>query len=284
MGNTSTTSVNESASDLLDRWLAHRQQEERGDADQAPESGDERDAGPATEPEPEPEIQVSVSEDAGPNPDDKPEPIETVEEFEEFAHPVPALGGAPGAPSSLGPESPGEAPLAAPAPAPVATGASVPHLHKPPTPVRRPVAAPTPGLVLFSPRRGFRHLLTTTGALLAAGVGIAGFVAWEARTLISFGVAGGMLAALFLVWKLRGRTTGTQITIEDGMLRIAQGKGRHLFPLAGAHPPIDILGEPGRRNWKVLIQRRGMPPFVITRKMVEPSEFTEVIRHFRPDA
>ncbi len=138
--------------------------------------------------------------------------------------------------------------------------------------------------MLFSPRRGLRHVLTAIAALLAAGVGIAGYLAWLAQTPTSFGVAGGMVAALLLVWKVRGRTNSTHITIENGMLRIEQGKSRHLFPLASAHPPIDIIGEPGRRSWKVLIQRRGMPPFVITRKMVEPIGFSEAIRHFRPDA
>ena len=68
------------------------------------------------------------------------------------------------------------------------------------------------------------------------------------------------------------------------MLRVVQGHSVHQFPLAGSHPPIDVLGEPGRRSWKVLIQRRGMPPYAITRRMVEPVEFTDALRHFRPDA
>ena len=91
------------------------------------------------------------------------------------------------------------------------------------------------------------------------------------------------LAAGLLVWA-RGRATGTTVKVEDGMLKIAQGASHHQFPLTGSYPPIDVLGDPADRSWKVLIQRRGMGPFVVTRGMVDPAEFTEVIRRFRPRA
>jgi hypothetical protein len=249
MSDTSTRPVNEAAYDLFDRWLAHRQQE----SDVV--------AGHGTV---------------------EPDVVETDEDFEEFAHPAPALGGVAAAPPSLGPEPTGEAgPLPAAAPSPVTVGASVPH---PPEPAAAPAAAPIPGLVLFTPRRGLRPVVTGAVALLAVGAVVSGFLAWLAPAPTSIGVAVGLAVAALLAGKLRARTTGSRVTIEHGVLRIVQGDTRHQFPLAGAHPPIDVLGEPGQRSWRVLIQRRGMSPFVITRTMVDPVDFTEALRQFRPQA
>jgi hypothetical protein len=135
--------------------------------------------------------------------------------------------------------------------------------------------------VLFSPRRGARRALTAVAVLLATGAGVAGHRAWESQGSTDIGITGGLLLFLLLARTLRRHTHGSAVSIEKGVLRIVQGNSRHLFPLAGTHPPISILGEPGDRGWKVLIQRRGMPPFVVNRRMVEPGAFTEAIRHFR---
>lgn len=279
MSNTSTRSVNESAYDLFDRWMAHREQENAAVAGHRtgndPEVSPEPDVAPPAE-EVAAEVTAQVIDEAV----EEHEVVETEEDFEEFAHPAPALGGVAAAPPSLGPEPTGEAgpSLPAPAPSPVTVGASAP----PHPPRAVPTAAPVPGLVLFSPRRGFRHVLTGVAALLAAGTGIAGYLARQSPTPTTIGAAAGLLAVLVLTWKLRSRTTGTQVTIEHGVLRIVQGDSRHQFPLVGTHPPIDVVGEPGQRSWRVLIQRRGMAPFVITRAMVDPADFTEALRHFRP--
>ena len=46
---------------------------------------------------------------------------------------------------------------------------------------------------------------------------------------------------------------------------------------------MQVIGEPGRRGWKVLFLRRGMSPFVIDSSMVDPHEFTSVLRYYRPE-
>lgn len=252
MSKTSAESLHDSANELLNRWLAYRQ---TGVPDVA------------TEKAPAASFEVA----------------EPVVEPEEVARP--ALGGAAAAPSAQGPEI-AEVPadLHAASLPPEPTGASAPT--EPPPPVRRRPAPPArpPGLVLFSPRRGARRALTAVAGLLAVGVGIAGYRAWESHGSTDIGVAGGLALVLLLAWTLRKHTHGATVSIENGVLRIVQGKSRHLFPLVGTHPPISILGKPGDRGWKVLIQRRGMPPFVVNRRMVEPGAFTEAIRHFRPEA
>ena len=303
MSGTSTTRPNEPAYDLFDRWLAHRQQEndvvaERHDS--APPVAAEQ-AVPVEElvPVEEPVVAVELPQAETVDPlgaldldfqtpgradlQDT-EVIQTEEEFEEFAHP--ALGGAAGAPPSLGPETAEVSAVHQPAPTRSpetvdALAAEPPAPVEPPAPAR-PATAP-PGLVLFSPRRGARTLVTVVAAVLAGATGVAGYLAWQAPTRTSIGVAAVLGVALFLAWRLRDATDSTAVTIERGVLRVVRGRSVHQFPLAGSQPPIDLVGEPDRRSWKVLIQRRGMPPFVITRRMVDPVEFTETLRHFRPD-
>lgn len=275
MSKTSAESLHDSANELLDRWLAHHR---------PPVDG-----GTAVEPAEPAGVAAAVTvvaPEAEPVPGPTREVAEPVVEPEEVARP--ALGGAAAAPSAQGPEI-AEVPadLHAASLPPEPTGASAPtEPATPPAPVRRRTGAParTPGLVLFSPRRGARRALTVVAALLAAGTGIAGYRAWESHGSTDIGVAGGLALVLLLAWTLRKHTHGATVSIENGVLRIVQGKSRHLFPLVGTHPPISILGKPSDRGWKVLIQRRGMPPFVVNRRMVEPGAFTEAIRHFRPEA
>lgn len=146
------------------------------------------------------------------------------------------------------------------------------------------VAADLPGLVLFSPRRGARRALTVLALLAVAALAVAGLVAWQARTATTYAVAGGLAALVAALWSARGRATGTRVSIEDGVLRVVQGTSQHRFPLTGTYPPIDVVGSPGDRGWKVLIQRKGMAPYAVTRSMVDPAEFTDALRRFRPRA
>lgn len=195
---------------------------------------------------------------------------QTIEDISEFAHPAPELGGTAGAPPSLGPETEGQAePPSTPAPSPVTTGAS---------------ASFPPEIVLSPPRAGARRLLTVLAVVLALAAVAAGVEARRAPALFTMGLTGGLVAVLLLTVWARARARGTRVTIEDGRLKVAQGGSKHVFPLVGTHPQMDVIGEPGQRGWKVLIQRRGLPAFVITESMVDPQEFTEVLRRFRPGA
>lgn len=289
MSGTSTTRHNEPAYDLFDRWLAHRQREADavgGHHDSALPVGAVEQAPPVDElVEPVTPVDLDFRTPGGTDHQDT-EVIRTEEEFEEFAHP--ALGGAAGAPPSLGPgtaEVPAvHQPAATGSPETVEALAAEPPPGpvEPPAPAGRPATSP-PALVLFSPRRGARTIVTGVAAVLAGATGMAGYLAWQAPTRTSIGVAAGLAVALVLAWRLRDATDSTAVTIEQGVLRVVRGPSVHQFPLAGSHPPIEVLGEPGERSWKVLIQRRGMPPFVITRRMVDPVAFTETLRHFRPE-
>jgi hypothetical protein len=140
------------------------------------------------------------------------------------------------------------------------------------------------GLVLFAPRAGLRPVLTAATVVSGAATGLWVLAAFLFPTSTTLGVATALAVLTCVLWQARMRARGTAVTVEDGVLKIARGESRHQFPLTGVHPPIDIVGEPGSRGWKVLIQRRGMAPYVVDDRMVDPFEFTETIRRFRPRA
>jgi hypothetical protein len=157
----------------------------------------------------------------------------------------------------------------------------------PPTAVpteERLAALEAPGLILFSPRPGLRPVLTAATAVCGAGTALWVLVAFLFPTTATLGAAAVLAILTGLLWQARMRATGSVVTIEDGVLKIVRGESRHQFPLTGVHPPIDVVGEPGERGWKVLIQRRGMAPYVVDDRMVEPFEFTDAIHRFRPRA
>ena len=183
-----------------------------------------------------------------------------LEHWQEEPHPVPRFARAE--------------PAAAAAPPTQEAGSS-------PLPASPAAAAP---LLLFSPRAGLRPLLTVATVLCGAATGLWVLVAIVFPTNSTLGAAAVLAALTGALWQARMRARGTLVTIEDGVLKVVRGESRHQFPLTGVHPPIDIVGEPGHRAWKVLIQRRGMAPYVVDDRMVDPYEFTDAIRRFRPRA
>lgn len=304
---TSTSPASTPALDLFDRWLAHHR-------DEAAATGD----GPSTTAE---EVSVGAQPTViTPTPDARELVVPHAPSADDAGRAVLAALAEPAvdSPTAPRPESLGvaadattpEVPtpevravsLRAPTPvlavqsASAAAGALTPPRSaapvrpaRPPaavkaSPVKRPVPTPGPGLVIFTPRRGARRVITALLVVATAATAAAGLAAWEARTTTSYAVACALGAVAALLLSARGRATGTEVSVENGMLRIAQGPTLHRFPLAGSYPPIDVLGEPGDRGWKVLIQRRGMAPYAVTASMVDPADFTEMIRRFRPDA
>lgn len=263
----STSTTGADPADLLDRWLSHRQAAELPVQDVVEPR--------AAVPDPRPLVaagalsaveagrvvveafvaQLPVSTGQDPVDEDGPEPA----------------AGVPAVP----------APAADPFDVPPVV-ASVPTQVPPSS--RRPPVTPAPGSVTLPPRRGARRALTLLTALALAATVAAGAVWWSERTTTTVAVAGGLLLVSWALSALRSRATGTEVSIVDGVLRVQQGDSVHRFPLTGVHPPIEVLGAPSDRGWKVVIQRRGMGPYVITSRMTDPQLLTDAIRVHRPHA
>lgn len=144
--------------------------------------------------------------------------------------------------------------------------------------------AEDPGeLVRFTPVRT-RRLVASLAALVAlAAAAVAAYAAWQSRDTTSVGLAAGLGAVTLLLLRLRAGVTTAHVTIDaSGRLEIRRGTSRTVFDLASGYTPIDELGEPTDRSWRVLIQRKGMRPFVVDRRLVRPQEFSPVLRRYVP--
>ena len=93
----------------------------------------------------------------------------------------------------------------------------------------------------------------------------------------------GVLALLTVVLAmLRSGAPVTRVTVRAGRLDIVRGESRYCFDLTDDQTRIDVVGNPGERRWRVLFHRRSLTPYVVDKAMVDPVEFTRILRRHRP--
>ncbi len=173
-------------------------------------------------------------------------------------------------------------PPARPTPAPAATAATAPT----PAPVRASAPATPPTAALPTELHSPGGVRAATGMLLLlalAATGVAGYVARQDPTETALGVTGVLALLTAVIWAVRAGASPTRMSLQQGRLEIRSAAGRHLFDLANPHTSIEVRGRPGSRGWKVLFHRRAMAPFVVDSSMVDPTAFTEILLHHRPD-
>lgn len=139
----------------------------------------------------------------------------------------------------------------------------------------------------FRPRTAARRV---TGLLLLAALAGTTFLAWRAYQdraradleddLVLLAIA----AVLTLVlWAARASTSVTHVEMESGRLSVTRNGDTWRCDLAGRGTPVEVVGTPGRRGWKVVFPRPGRSPHVVDASMVDPAHFTRVLAHYRPD-
>ena len=184
-------------------------------------------------------------------------------------------------PETTRPEEPASLPLRE-APAveseqvPVVESRVEPATHARPDPVRS-----LPQTIFFKPRGGTQRIL---GLLLLVFVALTAAAAWWAyqdRSYTSYAIAGIALVVTGVIWATRTSATPARLTLHGSELEIVRSGSKTLFDLA--HVQVEMHGKPGGRGWKVLILRRSMRPYVIDSSMVDPREFTYVVRYFHPE-
>ncbi|WP_435742404.1 hypothetical protein [Nocardioides sp. SYSU DS0663] len=156
-----------------------------------------------------------------------------------------------------------------------------------PAGTRDPAGAPTApesGNAVFAPRTGARRLVGLVLLLAAGATAGAAYVAHDRRTTFAVGIAVTLGVLTLLVWAVRASWPTTRLSVTAGQLEVLRGGGRFVFDLRSSYTPIEVVGQPGERGWKVLFHRRSMAPFVIDSSMVDPEEFMRILRHHRPDA
>ena len=137
--------------------------------------------------------------------------------------------------------------------------------------------------VEFAPRTGARRLVGWLLLLAAAGLVVAVVMAIDDPTTLTVGVAGTMFVLTLALWAIRAASPTARLSVHAGQLEVVQGGGRFVFELTGGYTPIQVVGAPGDRHWKVMFIRRNMDPFVVDSSMVAPQEFMDVLRRYRPE-
>ncbi|MBS4752785.1 hypothetical protein KG112_08190 [Nocardioides sp. zg-ZUI104] len=134
------------------------------------------------------------------------------------------------------------------------------------------------------PARG-RARLVLSLILLAtlAGTAVAGYVAYQDRTVAAIGLAGTLGFLSLVVWAVRTGCTTTKLTLRRGQLSIERGGHTEVVDIANPYHAVAIVGEPGHRRWTVLIERAGQPLIVISSAMVDPYWFTGLLYRIRPE-
>ncbi|GCD90599.1 hypothetical protein [Nocardioides sp. LS1] len=278
MGNASSGAAGESAFDLFDRWLAHREgrAEEDNDIEPPIEIVDDPLFDESFVPSHheelalEPDIVPILA--LPPEPEPQPEPEDPGRAVFDLFNSAPVTS-APVAEESRGAVAAEPLPQAA---APEA--APEPPAAREPEPEHDVI----PGVVEFAPRTGTRRLVALLLLVCVAATAVAGYVAYLDRTTPAIGIAAALALLTMVVWGVRAGAATAHLTVRGGQLEIVRGGGRNVFDLASHYTPIDVIGEPGDRNWRVLFHRRSMSPFVVDASMVDPAEFTRVLRHYRP--
>jgi hypothetical protein len=146
-------------------------------------------------------------------------------------------------------------------------------------------APPTemPAIYRFAPLKSARRFLSLVLLTGLVASGYLGYLAYQSRDEIQIGIAATVTFATLVIWAIRAGATVTLLTVRRGQLEISRQGGRMVFDLASTYTPIQVIGRPGSKKWKVLFQRRGMTPVVVDSSMVDPQDFMRVLRFFRPD-
>lgn len=169
----------------------------------------------------------------------------------------------------------------APRPEPKVTA---PRLPAPAAPAADPASAraAVPNEVVFKPRRVARAFVALVLIVFIAASAIACWWAYRDRTLVPVGIAATVLIATGIVWATRAGSSVARLSVKGGRLEITKDGTRTVFDLASRYTDIDVRGTAGKRGWKVLFGRRGLPPYVVDASMVSPTEFMRVLDYYRP--
>lgn len=137
--------------------------------------------------------------------------------------------------------------------------------------------------VVFTPCDGTRRLVGLLLLVALAATVIAGYFAKQDPSTLNLGIAGTLGVLTMVIWAVRAGSSIAHLSVTRGQLEILRGGGRNVFDLSSRYTPIEVIGNPGERGWKVLFLRRSMSPFVIDSSMVDPVEFMTVLRTYRPE-
>ncbi|KAA1427518.1 hypothetical protein [Nocardioides antri] len=136
---------------------------------------------------------------------------------------------------------------------------------------------------VFEPRTTAHNAMTALMVLAVAAVAGAAYLAVQERTTVSYGLVALMALLAVLVWAIRASTSVTELAIIRGQLELIRDGSFEIVDLASPYTPVLVEGRPGRRGWRVLIERHDRPLLEINASIVDPHHFQAVLQRIRPD-
>jgi hypothetical protein len=172
-------------------------------------------------------------------------------------------------------------PVATPAPAPQPQAApKPPPAPRQPEPKIQPEGVPE--LVEFrSPSSSaVVTVVLGIGALVAAGAAV--YEAYLDQLTTTPGIVASAVTLLLVIVVGRSKGSAGQVWLEQGVLHVDEGDSHRRFDLTTPNTKVEMVGQPGERRWKVLFLRKGMAPYEVTARLVDPEPFVEALRPWRP--
>jgi hypothetical protein len=154
-----------------------------------------------------------------------------------------------------------------------------------PEPVPESATPPRAAATSYDAHHGAGLLGPGAGVVALGCAAVVGWMAYQATVLdhLTLGLVLTVVALLGLAIALRQRSKSSEIHLENGTLRLRHGDRHHTFYLSSTSTHLEMTGQPGDKDWKVQVLRRGMAPVTIDNKDVDPAAFTEALRQWRPN-
>lgn len=136
---------------------------------------------------------------------------------------------------------------------------------------------------VFKPRTGVRTLVLVILLLALLGTAGAAYLAYREQTTLTVALAVVMAVLTLVVWAALAASAPMELAVVRGQLETLQDGKFDVINLSSPFTPVAVVGEPGKRGWKVYIERPDRPLLVLDKSIVDPHRFTEVLYRVRPD-
>jgi hypothetical protein len=136
----------------------------------------------------------------------------------------------------------------------------------------------------YDSKRGSGPIGVLAGLIALVCAAAVGWLAYQGTMLdrvnLSIGLTVGAMLAMGVA--LRRRAQSSEVHLDRGTLRLRFGDNQHTFYLNSPSTQLQMTGQPGDRDWRMQVLRRGMAPVTIDAKDVDPVAFTEALHQWRP--
>jgi hypothetical protein len=89
------------------------------------------------------------------------------------------------------------------------------------------------------------------------------------------------VGVVVMLWALLIATAPQEVTLNGSLLTVRNSAGSETFDLADSRQPVDIISDPRRRKWTVLLLRPDRTSVVLRRRDVDATALDPVVRHYR---